>query len=188
MKTRLVTATALVGAVAAFAGSASAAPAPVLDGKKTKVLTLKATGAAQSNDTSLVTGSAGLDGERVECAPPRCARMDFTYKPAKGVKGDVMFEATWTNPASDVDLYVAALDKSGFPTQIGSCGSSIGTSEKVFLDASSFKSGKKYALIVDFYRTANEAVTATATMPGTNTIGTTVPAAADDALLLNCSQ
>lgn len=184
MKTRLITATVLAGALAASVSGAQAA-SPVLDGKKTKVITLKAVGAAQDHDPDFVTGSLG-GPERVECTMPRCARLDFTYKPAKGVTGDVMFEAKWTSPSSDIDLYVAALDKKGNPTQLATCGTFGGTSEKVFLDASNFKAGNKYAVIVDFYRTANENVTATATMPSSTSIPKTVPAPVDDTQAVNC--
>lgn len=185
MKVRLVTAATIAGALALSVSGAQAA-APTLDGKKIKVLTMKAVGAAQDHDSAFVTGSAGLDPERVDCAMPRCARLDFIYKPAKGVKGDVAFELKWTVPASDIDLYVAEIAKDGSATELAACGASVGTSEKVFLASSNFKAGKKYALIADFYRTANEAVTGTVTMPGTNTVKTSAPAAVDDKQKVNC--
>lgn len=186
MKVRLVTAATIVGALALSMSGAQAAPAKVLDGKKVKVLTLKAVGAPQDHDSAFVTGSAGLDPERVECAMPRCARMDFVYKPAKGVRGDLAFAANWTVPAADIDLYVAEIAKDGSASELASCGASVGTSEKIFLDRTNFKPGKRYAVIVDFYRTANEAVTATVTMPGTNTVKATAPAAVDDNQKVNC--
>ena len=184
MRTRLVLTAATVAALGLTLSGAQAA-VPTLDGKNVKVLTLKGVGAPQSNDPDFVTGAAG-GPERVACQPPRCARLDFVYKPAKGVKGDVAFEAKWTTPVADIDLYVAEIAKDGSATQLGTCGTFGGTSEKIFLDSSNFKSGKKYAMIIDFYRTANETVTATATMPGTNTLKTTVPAAVNDLQSVNC--
>lgn len=185
MKTRLLTAATLAGALALTLTGAEAAT-PTLDGKKVKVLTLKATASAQDHDSDFVTGSAGLDPERVACTPPRCARLDFVYKPAKGVAGNILFEAKWTVPAEDMDLYVAEIDKYGDATELASCGASAGTSEKVFVDRSLLKAGHKYAMIVDFYRTANESVTATATMPATNTVKTTAPAQIDNVQKINC--
>jgi hypothetical protein len=184
MRTRVL----LVAAAAVTLGltltSANAAP-PTLDGKKVKTVTLTAVGPQQDHDSDFVTGFAGGPA-RVDCTAPRCARKDFIYKPAKGVKGDVMFEAKWTLPAADIDLYVAEVAKDGSPSELAHCGAAAGTSEKIFVDSSSLKSGKRYAIILDFYRTANESVTATATMPGTNSTKTTAPAAVDSNQPVNC--
>ncbi len=188
MKVRLIAAAAVVVGLAAPMSGAQAATA-TLDGKKVKVLTLKAVGAPQAHDDSLVTGALG-GPERVECVAPRCARLDFLYKPAKGVKGNVAFDVKWSNPTADIDLYVAEIGKSG-PTQLAACGATLGTTERIYLSAANFKAGKKYAVIADFYRTANEAVTATVTMPGVENTKKSVPAMVagpveDNLLPLNC--
>ena len=186
MRTRLLAAAAIVGALTLSLSGAEAAGTPVLDGKKVKTITLSALGVAQDNDAALVTGSVpGHDPARVECAMPRCARMDFIYKPAKGVKGDVAFQVAWNIPGEDMDLYVAEIAKDGSPTELASCGATAGMGEKLFLDSSTFTSGKRYAIIVDFYRTANDAIKASVTMPGTNSVKTTAPAATDP-LKVNC--
>jgi hypothetical protein len=184
MRTRLLVVAATAVTLGLTLTSANAVP-PTLDGKKVKTVTLTAVGTPQDHDSDFVTDQAG-GPDRVACTAPRCARKDFIYKPAKGVKGDVMFEAKWTLPAADIDLYVAEVAKDGSVSQLDTCGTFGGTSEKVFVDASSLKSGKRYAIIVDFYRTANETVTATATMPGTNTIKATAPAAVDSNQAVNC--
>lgn len=186
MRTRLALTAAAVGAVALVAPSALAASAPpVLDGKKVKELKLDATAGAQTHDESLATGIA-TDEDRMQCGPERCAVLPFVYKPAKGVKGDVLFSINWTTPGSDFDLYVVQIDKSG-RSKIGSCGGSAGLGEKVFLSADNFKAGKTYALLADFYRTPGEKVTGSVTMPAANTVKTTVPAAADELALVNCT-
>lgn len=185
MRTRLALTAAVVGAIALAAPSALAAPTPVLDGKKVKELKLSATAGAQTHDESLVT-SLAADEDRMQCGPDRCAVLPFVYKPAKGVKGDVMFSINWGTPGSDFDLYVVQIDKSG-RTKLASCGGSAGLSEKVFMSADNFKAGKTYGLLADFYRTPGETVTGSVSMPGTNTIKTTVPATVDELALVNCT-
>lgn len=188
MRHRLVLSAAVLAAAAVAAPAAFAGTAPAtLDGRKVKKLTLTATTTAQSNDAALVTDE--VDGtDRMACSAPRCAVLPFVYKPAKGVKGDVMFTLTWGTPGSDFDLYVVSIDKNGDRSQLAQCGGSAGQSEKVFLPSDSFKPGKTYGLLADFYRTPGEQVTGTVEMPGTNTIKTTVPAAADELALVNCTQ
>lgn len=72
-------------------------------------------------------------------------------------------------------------------TDMGHCGGSIGTSEKIFLTADNFKPGKTYGLLVDFYRTPGEKITATVEMPGTDTVATTVPSTVDSLQPVNCN-
>ena len=184
MKTRLVTATVLAGALALSVSGAQAAT-PVLDGKKVKTLTLKSTPTAQDNDSDLVTGLAG-GPERVACAAPRCARLPFVFKPAKGVTGNVAFTTSWSVPAEDMDLYVAQVLKDGSASEIAHCGASVGTGEKIVLPASTFKPGKTYALIVDFYRATGQSVTSTVSFPGSAAVSSTVPADVDDLQPTNC--
>jgi hypothetical protein len=186
MKTRLVLVPTLVAGLALSLTHAQAAATKTLDGKKVKSITWQAPTTPQANDADLVS----LDGpDRVECEAPRCAKFPFVFAPAKGVTASgLIFTATWTIPVEDVDLYVAAVGKDGSYSDIGHCGTFAGTTEKVFLPRSAFKPGKKYAVIVDFYRTASDTVTAKVEFPGTNTIKATMPAAVDDVQPFNCGQ
>jgi hypothetical protein len=175
VKVRLVSAAVLAGALALSTVGAQAAP-KTLDGKKTKVLTFKVAGGLQTHDSDMVTDSASLEArDRADCTAPRCAKLPFVYKPAKGVKGNVAFQISWTNAASDFDLYVAIVNKDGSTSDIGHCGGTTGTAEKLYLDAGNFKAGKSYALVVDFYRSVNDTVTGTVTMPGTDQVKKTLP-------------
>ena len=186
MRNRLVLAAAAFSAVALAApGALAGTSAPVLDGVKTKKLTLTASGGVQSNDTVLVT-SLTEDDDRVNCAAPRCAMLKFVYKPGKKVAGDVMFTLQWTNPASDMDLYIAEIGKSG-NTEIGHCASSGQAQEKYFAPSGTFKPGRTYALVMDFFRSVNETATGTVEMPSASTIKGTVPAAADEFAAVNCT-
>jgi hypothetical protein len=186
MKTRLVLVPALVAGLALSLTSAQAASTKTLDGKKVKKITWTATAGAEAHDTDLVTSLAG-GPERVECEAPRCAKFPFVFAPAKGVKAQgLMFTASWTAPVHDIDLYVASVGKDGSYTQLASCGMFAGTSEKIYLERSALKPGKKYAVVVDFYRTTSETITAKVEFPGTNTIKQTFPAAVDGTQPVNC--
>jgi hypothetical protein len=186
MRKRLILTAAAFSAMVVAVPAALAAPTPVLDGKKTTKLTLTATAGAQTHDESLVTGFATGE-DRMQCAADRCAVLPFVYKPAAGVKGDVMFTLTWGTPGADFDLYAVAIEKDGSRTKLGSCGGSAGTSEKVFMTADTFKAGKTYALLADFYRTPGEKITGTVEMPAQSSIPSTVPADVDELALVNCT-
>ncbi len=186
MKVRLATAATLVGALALSISGAEAAATPTLDGKKVKVLTLTATAAVQDHDSDQVTTLVN-DSDPTQCVAPACSRLTFTYKPAKGVKGDLMLTSTWTNPAADIDLYFAEVLKDGSSAEIANCASAGGPSEKIFVEASALKPGKKYALIAFFFRTANETVNTKVEIAVPNSIKTSVPAAADELADANCT-
>lgn len=184
MKIRLITAAAVAGGLVASVGGAQAA-SPTIDGKKVKTISITANGGAQSNDKDQASLTSP---DRLACAAPRCAKLTFTYAPAKGLSnGDLMFTATWTNPASDIDLYIGELDKKGNASDIGHCGGTGTTSEKVFVPKSSLKAGHKYVMVVDFFRSVNETATGKVEIGVPNSIKSTVPAAADGAVFpVNC--
>jgi len=186
MRTRLVLAATALGALALAAPTAFAAPAPTtLDGKKVSKLSLVVDAPRQSNDHTFASDAAtGYD--RYQCVAPRCAFVPFVFKPAKGAKTDIAVNLTWGNPASDFDLYLLSIDKSG-RSKLLSCGTSFGTHEKLFVPAGTLKSGKTYAMMVDFYRTPGEKITAELTMPGKDTRPKTVPATIDSLQATNCS-
>jgi hypothetical protein len=183
MRKRLILTAAAFSAVAVAMPAALAAPAPVLDGKKVTKVTATLDGGLQDHDQD----AADISGaDRADCAPPRCGIITFVYKPAKGVQGDVLANVTWTNPASDIDLYVAEVGKSGM-SDISHCGGIGNTTETVFIPAGTLKPGKTYALVADFFRSVNEKVTGTVSMPASNP-GGPVPAAADTLVYpVNCT-
>ncbi len=183
MKTRLVTAAVLAGALAASVSGASAAT-PTLDGTKTKVLEVTGMGGVQDHDENLVA----LDSpDVVNCTPAECSVITFVYKPGKGVQGDLMMSAAWTNPASDMDLYFAEVNKDGSRTEIGHCASAGGPSEKFFVGAADLKSGKTYAVVTSYFRSLNETVNTKVEIAVPNSTKTTVPAAADEFAAVNCT-
>lgn len=193
MRSRLLLASALVGALAVTTTGAHAAT-PTLDGKKVKKLTLTASGGLQDHDETNVTEA--LDApDRADCTAPRCAKLKFVWKPAKGVKGNVMFTITWSNPLSDYDLYVAEVARDGSTSTLEGqvCGSIGSTGEKVYVTKDKFKPGKTYAMVVDFYRSVNDTVKGTVAMGVASTITHTVPDEYDGQfpgtlIKINCTQ
>ena len=168
MRTRLL-ATALVCGGLALSQTAQAATAS-LDGKKVKKLTATFSPGAQDNDPDFVLDSV-KPKDRVACDTSRCGTLPFVYKPAKGVKGDLVFTITWTVPGQDFDLYVVEYAKDGSRSQLATCGSFAGTSEKVVVPSTDLKPGKKYGLLVDYYRTAGtDKVTGTVEFPASATL------------------
>ena len=177
---RLLALAAVTFAAAAVVPSEAAA-APVLDGKRVKVVTRTVTAPAQQHDAE----NAALDlPDRLACAMPRCYRLDFVYAPAKGVTGDVLFAVRWASPAADVDLYVATWKN----TEVAHCGAVAGTGELLVLPAARFKPGRRYTLVADFFRAPSaEQVTARVELPATRAQGRTVPSNADTTRPPNCA-
>jgi hypothetical protein len=183
MRQRLVLAAASLAALALAAPAAMASPTPVLDGKKVTKLTASFAGGLQDNDAD----TANLGADRADCKAPRCGVLKFVFKPAKGVQADALFTIKWTNPASDIDLYVAEVGKDGTMTGLAQCGGIGNTSETVFAPAGTFKVGKTYALVADFFRSVNETINGTVTMPAPAPAAP-VPAAADGLVYpINCT-
>ena len=150
-----------------------------LDGKKTKALSFtdKVT-SAQDHDKDFATSS----GDRTFCAPPRCAKFSFVYKPAKGVRaGAISAKISWTVPGQDYDLYLAEA-RGG---EVASCGASAGQSEVVTF--TNPRPGRTYLLVIDHYRTVPDTVKATVSFPAKDKAPTTVPSQVDGkALFINC--
>lgn len=183
MKFRLALATALAGGLLVSMSGAQAAP-PVMDGKKVKVLKKSATVAAT---TAQPTGF-----DEIVCEDPtKCLTLPFVYKPAKGVKGDLLFTATWTNPAADFDLYVVEIDpKKKTETTVGRCATAPLASEKVFLSAKELRPGRHYRMVVGFYLPLGDTVNAKVEIAVPNTIPTTAPDAVENSAAehkINCS-
>lgn len=160
---------------------ADAGPA-VIDGKKTKVLTKTVKGGTQQS-------MQDISFDATLCTAPRCAVLPFFYAPAKGVKGGLMFTATWSNPLSDLDMSVVEVGKGGTESVVGSCGAGTygSTKERVYLPPSALRSGRQYRLVVDFWRSIEETVTERVEIGVPNTIPTTVPAEVNGVRTINCT-
>ena len=178
MKVRLVVASLLAAGLAFSVSGAQAGP-PVMDGVKVKVL----------SKTDMVAPQQQVSGfSSLTCESPKCMVLPFVYRPAKGVKGDLMFTVQWTNPLSDMDLYVVEVDtKKKTETQIAVCGGFPGAKERVFIPAKDLRSGRTYKLVVNYYLSLNETVTGKVEIAVPNTIPTSVPAAVDAEHGTNCT-
>lgn len=182
MSRRLFTAGLLAG-VLALSGSGAEAATPTLDGKKVKSLRVTATSGIEEHDSDL----AGTGGDPLECGKPRCVRLPFRYQPAKGIKGGLLFTATWRTPGTDIDLFVGEVDKKGRTTRVAACASSGPPSEKVYLAPAELRPGRTYVMVLDFFRAVNEPVVGTVEINVPNSVKTTVPAKVDDLRAINCT-
>jgi hypothetical protein len=200
MRTRLIVASVLAGSLAVMATGADAAT-KTMDGKKVKKLTITADGGAQSNDGWTAYDAVAIADQEtadmlpeqvrrqgMDCKPPTCARLPFIYKPAKGVKGGLMFTASWTNPLSDVDLYVGEVAKDGSTSDIGHCAQFGTTTEKVYLSPQDLRPGRKYVMVIQFFRSLNETVNGTVEINVPNSMKSTASLPnVGDPLNLNCA-
>jgi hypothetical protein len=182
VKIRLI-ASAAVAAALALSMSGAEAATPTMDGKKVKALTMVGKGGLQTNDKDLVIDNP----DRVGCTGARCGKLKFIYKPAKGVRGGLMLTSTWTNPLSDIDLYLARVEKNGTLTDVAHCGGSAGTKEKVYVAPALLSSGRTYVMVADYYRSINDTVTSKVEINVPTTIKQTMPSAADGPTYFNCT-
>ena len=155
MRTRVLV--AVVGALLVAAAGQASAKVDTLDGKKVKkVVSITQTrqGAATVGDpdeSKIASCRQGID----------CNRLDFIYKPAKGVKGDITVFAEWYFIGStDVDIYL--LDGAKL---LGRCGGEMGNERHFDVSAKSLKPGKKYTAVAWFSHSSGEGLTLEVDMP-----------------------
>lgn len=184
MKVRLITAITLAAALLLGMSGAQAGP-PTMDGKKVKVLTLHKDAGTQDHDQEFASTTPT---DYSQCSPDsKCAKLSFVYKPAKGTPGGLMITAAWGKPVlTDFDLYAYEMDKRGNGTDVGHCGGSGGNSEKVYLDRGLLHSGKTYMVVVNFFRSVQDAVDLKVEIGVPSSVKTIAPAATDT-LHVNCT-
>lgn len=170
MRARLLLALGSAALVAAATVPSHAAGTLVLDGKKVKGWKFTQSVTTQNNvvgdQGGSLVGQLGPTFGGAACKPPRCYKKSFVFKPAKGVHGDLVVKAKWTNPGSDYDLYLypAGADENGY---IGNCGGSASTGEVMVVPGSKLKTGRTYTLVVNFQQAYNDSVNGSLTFPAT---------------------
>ncbi|MDQ1710601.1 MAG: hypothetical protein QOE45_51 [Frankiaceae bacterium] len=168
MRVRTLLALGVVALIAGATVPASAESTVTLDGKKYKGFSVNMAVKDQNNVAPDFLGplvkQVGPTFGGVACAPPRCYKKSFLFKPAAGVKGDLVVKAKWGTPASDYDLYLypqkAAED--GF---IGYCGGSASSGEVMVVPFNKMKTGKIYTLVINFQQSYQDKLSATLTFP-----------------------
>lgn len=176
MKFRLALSVTVVAALFLSLSGAQAAP-PVMDGKRIKVI----------SKTVAPGPRQAVSADELSCKAPDCLVIPFVYAPAKGIKGGLMFTVTWTNPVSDMDLYVIEVDsKTKKETVVGSCGTGPSAVEKVYLSPKQARPGKTYRMVVKFFLSANETVNAKVEINVPNRIPNTVPSQVEARHATNC--
>jgi hypothetical protein len=170
MRARLILALGAAALVAAAAVPSSAAGTTTLDGKKVKGWSFNQPVTTQNNvpgdQGGTFVSQIGPTFGGVACAPPRCYKKSFVFKPAKGVKGDLVVKAKWTNPGSDYDLYLYP-QKAAEADYIANCGGSASTGEVMVVPGSKLKTGKTYTLVVNFQQAYNDTLTGSLAFPAT---------------------
>jgi hypothetical protein len=154
---RIRTLIAVSSALLVAAATQASAKIDTLDGKKVKkVVSITQTrqGAATVGDpdeSKIATCRQGID----------CNRLDFIYKPAKGVKGDITVFAQWYFAGTtDVDIYLLGAGKI-----LGKCGGEMGNERHFDVSAKALKPGKVYTAIAWFSHSSGEGLTLEVDMP-----------------------
>ena len=149
----------LVAAAAALALAAPHASAgdPVLDGKKVKNLNV-----TQEAPTDAVGVADPSSADVAKCAPPRCARVTFVYKPAKGVKAPVSVSHKQFYIAStDTDLYL--LQGS---TVVAACTGIVSNARYLQVAPEALKPGTTYTAVMYYSHSTGETTRMDVNMPG----------------------
>ncbi|HEU0130884.1 MAG TPA: hypothetical protein VFQ85_07840 [Mycobacteriales bacterium] len=168
MRARLLLALGSAALVAAATVPSHAAGTVVLDGKKVKGWKFNQAVTTQNNavgdQAGSIVGPLGPTFGGAACTPPRCYKKSFVFKPAKGVKGDLVVKAKWGNPGSDYDLYLypSGAAENGY---IANCGGSASTGEVMVVPGTKLKYGKTYTLVVNFQQSYNDSLTGSLAFP-----------------------
>lgn len=148
MKRTPLAAALVVGAVALVAPHAVAGP-PVLDGKK--VINLKV---QQESPTDAVGVQDPSTADVAACDIPRCGRIDFVYRPAKGVTAALSVRhKQFYIGTTDTDLYL--LDGQ---TVVASCTGYVSNARYLQVPASKLKPGRTYTAVMYFSHSTGETV------------------------------
>ena len=143
--------------VAGAGASSAAAPPPVLDGKKVKNLKV-----VQESPTDAVGVADPAPADVAACQAPRCARVDFVYKPAKGVKAPLsVHHKQFYVATTDTDLYLMQ------GTQVvAACTGMVSNARYVQVEAAKLKPGSTYSAIMYYSHSTGETTTMNVDLPG----------------------
>jgi hypothetical protein len=170
-------------AAAALAALMAALPShadftPVLDGKKLKRVVLKEDAArgflAADPTPAQVTG----------CKPTaECGRLDFVYKPARGVTSDLGVSVHWFYPvASDVDLYLLQGRK-----VVASCASMTGNTRRFVVPRKALRLGGRYTAVMFYSHSFGEKSNMVVSLPAEPVPAPEVPPNLDNTQIVSCS-
>jgi hypothetical protein len=168
---------------AALAALVAALPAhadftPVLDGKKLKRVVLKedaARGFLAADPTPAQVAS---------CKPTaECGRLDFVYKPARGVTADLGVSVHWFYPvASDVDLFLLQGKR-----VVASCVSMTGNTRRFVVPRKALRAGARYTAVMFYSHSFGEKSNMAVTLPAEPVPPAEVPPNLDNTQVVSCS-
>jgi hypothetical protein len=155
MRTRALL--ALSSALMLALATQASAKVETLDGKKTK----KVVSITQTRQNAATVGDP-TDAQVAGCRNGiDCNRLDFVYKPAKGVKGDITVFAQWYFAGTtDVDIYLLAGSK-----VLGRCGGEMGNERHFDVAAKALKPGTRYTAVAWYSHSTSEGLTLEVDMP-----------------------
>jgi hypothetical protein len=149
-----------------------------LDGKKTTQLVLK------QDATRGVATTNPSDSAVVSCTAAACGRLDFFYKPARGVTGNLGLAVHWFYPqATDVDLYLVSRG-----AVVARCAAMTGNARRVVVPRAQLHPGALYTAVMYYSHSVGEKANMTVTLPAAPAPpGVTVPPNLDDTEVVSCS-
>jgi len=152
---------------------------PVLDGKKIKRVVLK------EDATRGAIAADPTDAQVVACKPKlECGRLEFIYKPARGVTADLGVSVHWFYPfASDVDLYLLQGKK-----VVARCASMSGNTRRFVVPRSSLRPGGRYTAVMFYSHSFGEKSNMVVSLPALPAgSANQVPPNLDDTQIISCS-
>jgi hypothetical protein len=142
--------------LAVLAPAAHAEKVPVLDGKGTKTLSLR-------HDTTRGAGAPNgpTDAQVLSCGQADCGRLDFLYKPGKGVKRDLGMQLSWYYAgATRIDLFLVGGGK-----VVARCAGSVANTRYLLVPGAALKSGQRYTAVMYYDYSFGEKGVVTVTLP-----------------------
>lgn len=147
----------VVFAIVVAAGSSAAGESPkVLDGKKVKKLSV-----IQEAPPGVATVDPTPE-QVASCAPPACARIDFVYRPAKGVTAPLtVSERNFWAGLGDEDLY-----RMQGRTVIASCTGTLSNKRYLEVPAKALTPGKTHSAVMYYSHEIGESTSMDVHLPG----------------------
>lgn len=136
---------------------AVAKPPPVLDGKKVTKLSAKA-----ESPTDFVGVEDPVTAAVVSCEEPRCTKIPFIFRPAKGVRAPLsVSHKQFYVGTTDTDLYLLE-----GKDVVASCTGYLSNARYVQVAFSDMKPGATYTAVMYYSHSAGETVTMEVNFPG----------------------
>jgi hypothetical protein len=128
----------------------------VLDGRVLTTLSIR-------HDSTRGAGApqGPTDVQVLHCGEADCARLDFVYKPARGVRRDLGLQLVWYYAeATRMDLFLVGAGK-----VVARCAGPVGNTRYLVVPGAQLKPGLKYTAVMYYDYSFGEKGVLTATLP-----------------------